>query len=139
MSFSVKGESKFISEINVTPLVDVMLVLLIIFMVTAPMLIQGENVELPESGSGNIAGESIDWVISINKNQELFFNDNKIEISYLKNYLIDKLREESSQPKVYIKGDKDVSYGAVISVMSTIKEAGIKNVGMITKPVTQDH
>lgn len=138
MGLSANGDKKLISEINVTPFVDVMLVLLIIFMVTAPMMIQGENVELPESGSGNIASESIDWVISINKSGEVFFNDDKVEFTYLENYLADKVKAESKKPKVYIKGDKDVPYGLVISVMSKIKSSGIQNVGMITKPMTTD-
>lgn len=136
MAFSQGGNNKFISEINVTPLVDVMLVLLIIFMVTAPMMIQGEDVKLPEAESENIDGESIDWIISIKKNQEIFFNDSKIELSYLENYLRDKKKREYKEPKVYIKGDKDVPYGAVISVMSRVKAAGLKDVGMITRPAT---
>lgn len=136
MAFSQGGNNKFISEINVTPLVDVMLVLLIIFMVTAPMMIQGEDVKLPEANSENIDGESVDWIISIKKNQEIFFNDSKIELSYLENYLRDKKKSEYKEPKVYIKGDKDVPYGAVISVMSKVKAAGLKDVGMITRPAT---
>lgn len=85
MGFSSKNKT-YISEINVTPFVDVMLVLLIIFMVTAPMMIQGENVDLPESGSGNIAGESVKWVITITKEGEYFFNEEKVEIDYLSDF-----------------------------------------------------
>jgi len=115
-----------------------MLVLLIIFMVTAPMMIQGENVELPESGSGNIAGESVKWVITITKDGEYFFNDEKVGINYLSGFLRDKLKSEANPPEVFIKGDKGALYGKVVAAMSEIKSAGIQNVGMITVPVSED-
>ncbi|MGE4518175.1 MAG: ExbD/TolR family protein [Desulfobacteraceae bacterium] len=137
MGFS-SNKNKYISEINVTPFVDVMLVLLIIFMVTAPMMIQGENVELPESGSGNIAGESVKWVITITKDGEYFFNDEKVGINYLSGFLRDKLKSETTPPEVFIKGDKGALYGKVVAAMSEIKSAGIQNVGMITVPVSED-
>lgn len=137
MGFS-SNKNKYISEINVTPFVDVMLVLLIIFMVTAPMMIQGENVELPESGSGNIAGESVKWVITITKDGEYFFNDEKVGINYLSGFLRDKLKSETNPPEVFIKGDKGALYGKVVAAMSEIKSAGIQNVGMITVPVSED-
>lgn len=137
MGFS-SNKKGYISEINVTPFVDVMLVLLIIFMVTAPMMIQGENVELPESGSGNIAGESVKWVITITKEGEYFFNDEKVGVDYLSDFLKDKLKSEKKTPEVFIKGDKGALYGNVITAMSQIKSAGLQNVGMITVPVSED-
>jgi biopolymer transport protein TolR len=137
MGFS-SNKNRYISEINVTPFVDVMLVLLIIFMVTAPMMIQGENVDLPESGSGNIAGESVKWVITITKEGDYFFNDEKVEINYLSDFLRDKLKSEEKKPEVYIKGDKGALYGKVVAAMSQIKSAGLQNVGMITIPVSED-
>jgi len=132
------NNKKYISEINVTPFVDVMLVLLIIFMVTAPMMIQGENVELPESGSGSIAVESVKWVITVTKEGNYYFNDEKVEINYLSDFLREKLKSEGISPEVFIKGDKDALYGKVVSAMSQIKAAGLKNVGMITLPVSED-
>jgi biopolymer transport protein TolR len=137
MGFS-SNKNKYISEINVTPFVDVMLVLLIIFMVTAPMMIQGENVELPESGSGTIAGESVKWVITVTKDGQYFFNDEKVGIAYLSDFLKDKLKTEKNPPEVFIKGDKQAYYGKIIAAMSEIKSAGIENVGMITVPVSKD-
>ncbi|MDY0131458.1 MAG: ExbD/TolR family protein [Desulforegulaceae bacterium] len=134
----LSNKNKYISEINVTPFVDVMLVLLIIFMVTAPMMIQGENVELPESGSGSIAGESVKWVITITKEGDYFFNDEKIGVDYLSDFLKNKLKSEKTPPEVFIKGDKSTLYGNVVAAMSEIKSAGIENVGMITVPVSKD-
>jgi biopolymer transport protein TolR len=138
MGYSFNGQSKYISEINVTPFVDVMLVLLIIFMVTAPMMMQGENVELPQAGSENISNETVEWVISVTKEGKIFFNDNEVESDYLENFLRDKVADKESSPQVFIKGDKNVSYGVIIKVMSEIKAAGIEKVGMITTPVSVD-
>ncbi|PID77805.1 MAG: protein TolR [Deltaproteobacteria bacterium] len=139
MGFSVNGNGKnLISEINVTPFVDVMLVLLIIFMVTAPMMLQGEKVNLPEAGSGNITREDINWIITITEDKKIYFNKSLVEIGYLQSFLQDKLEKENKSPEVFIKGDKNVPYGMVVSVMSKIKAAGIKNVGMITIPVSSE-
>ncbi|MGM0417400.1 MAG: protein TolR [Thermodesulfobacteriota bacterium] len=138
MGYSSNGKSKYISEINVTPFVDVMLVLLIIFMVTAPMMMQGENVELPQAGSENISNETVEWVISVTKDGKIFFNDNQVESDYLENFLRDKVTGKESEPQVFIKGDKNVSYGVIIKVMSQVKSAGIEKVGMITTPVSVD-
>jgi biopolymer transport protein ExbD len=102
------------------------------------MMIQGENVELPESGSGTIAGESVKWVITVTKDGQYFFNDEKVGIAYLSDFLKDKLKTEKNPPEVFIKGDKQAYYGKIIAAMSEIKSAGIENVGMITVPVSKD-
>ncbi|MDP3259752.1 MAG: protein TolR [Thermodesulfovibrionales bacterium] len=119
-----------LSEINVTPFVDVMLVLLIIFMVTAPLLQQGIDVNLPQAKGKDLPSEERITLV-IKKGGIIFMNDKPMSISEIKEKLtaISKLN-----PNVFLKADKDVPYGFVVQVMSDIKEAGIEKLGMITEP-----
>ncbi len=123
--------SSNLSEINVTPLVDVMLVLLIIFMVTAPMMQSGIEVNLPtvESKSNPSSGG---LVITITKERYIYMENQVINIflleSRVKNYFLGKQKKI-----VFIKADKDVPYGYVIDVMDVLKKAGIETVGMIVE------
>jgi biopolymer transport protein TolR len=123
-------ERNVLSEINVTPLVDVMLVLLIIFMVTAPMMKQGIDVDLPEAkGKGLPAEERL--VILMKKNGTVYLNNKKMSLPQL----VEKLRAVSKiNPDVYLKADKRVPYGEVVKLMAEIKEAGIEKLGMVTEP-----
>jgi TolR protein len=118
------------SEINVTPLVDVMLVLLIIFMVTAPLLQQGVDVNLPQAKGKNLPPEERLSIV-IKKGGEIFLNDNHVSMAELTKKLaaVSKLN-----PNVFLKADKDVPYGLVVEVMGEVKEAGIEKLGMITEP-----
>jgi len=119
-----------LSEINVTPFVDVMLVLLIIFMVTAPLLQQGIDVNLPQAKGKDLPPEERIALV-IKRDGIVYMNDNPVSLTEMGN----KLRAISKlNPNVFLKADKDVPYGLVVEVMGEIKEAGIEKLGMITEP-----
>ena len=124
---------ELMSDINVTPFVDVMLVLLIIFMVTAPMMIEGLNVDLPEATAKPLDSEKEHLVISIDKNQLIYINDFKVAVDFLGEKL-NKILQGRSDREVYLKADKNIPYGIVVQVMAEIKKAGIEQLGMITEP-----
>ena len=120
-----------LSEINVTPFVDVMLVLLIIFMVTAPLLQQGIDVNLPQAkGKELTPGERV--VITIKKDGKIYLNKTGTSINELKSKLA-----SMSDRDIFLKADKDVPYGIVIEVMGELREIGIEKLGMITESKAQ--
>ncbi|MBE0426000.1 MAG: ExbD/TolR family protein [Nitrospirae bacterium] len=123
-------ERSALSEINVIPFVDIMLVLLVIFMVTAPLLQQGIDVDLPKAKGKDLPPEERITLI-IKKDRVIYMNDNPVSIIEMRRKLkaISKLN-----PNVFLKADKDVPYGFVVEVMSEVKEAGIEKLGMITEP-----
>ena len=124
---------EFMSEINVTPFVDVMLVLLIIFMVTAPMMVQGLKVDLPEATAKPLDSEKEHLVITIDKEHQVFINDYQVTVESLGAKLI-KILQGRSDREVYLKADKSIPYGIVVQVMAEIKGAGVEDLGMITEP-----
>ena len=130
------GESGqgYLSDINVTPLVDVMLVLLIIFMVTAPMMMHGVKVNLPKTESKSIKTKEDPLLLTITIQKLVFIEDYKVELKALKKKL-KKIFANRAEKEILLQGDKDVPYGFVIKVMSQVKEAGITKVGMITEPL----
>ena len=125
--------SELMSEINVTPFVDVMLVLLIIFMVTAPMMIQGLDVDLPEATAKPLDSEKQHLVITVNKDQQVYINDVESNVEFLREKL-QKILQGRSDRDVYLEADKNISYGIVVQVMAEIKAAGVEQLGMITEP-----
>jgi len=133
MAFGGNNNS-FMSDINVTPFVDVMLVLLIIFMVTAPMMIEGVNVSLPEATSEPLSAKQDPLIITIDKNNLLYINDYQVTLDFLQEKLI-KILDGRVGQEVYLKADKNISYGVVVRVMSEIKGAGIEKLGMVTEPI----
>ena len=120
-----------ISEINVTPLVDVMLVLLIIFMITAPMLVSGINVDLPETKASPISGQDEPLVITINNKGEIYLLETKIERGVLAKKLSDILKEKKDS-RIFVRGDKKVAYGDVVNVVAEIHNAGFSKVALIS-------
>ncbi|MDX2446536.1 MAG: protein TolR [Desulfobacterales bacterium] len=128
------NNDRLMSEINVTPFVDVMLVLLIIFMVTAPMMIQGVDVSLPEATSGPLESKQEQLVVTIDQNNQVYINDFRVGIEGLKEKLI-QITKNQKADEIYLRADKTVAYGMVVYVMSEIKGAGIEKLGMITDPV----
>ena len=130
MAFKPTRHRTALSEINVTPLVDVMLVLLIIFMVTAPLLQQGIDINLPKAKGKDLPPqERINIVIK--RGGAIYMNDNPMSMTEMNKKLaaVSKLN-----PNVFLKADRDVPYGFVVEVMGEIKEAGIEKLGMITEP-----
>lgn len=125
-----------IADINVTPLVDVVLVLLIIFMVTAPVLQSGIEVNVPKTRTVKEVTEER-LVISINKQQRVFLGNDPININDIKTKLRQKIRDPQHQ-SIYIRADEDVPFGAFATVMDSIKGAGITNVSIVTQPLDQN-
>jgi biopolymer transport protein TolR len=131
-----RGNGSFMSDINVTPLVDVMLVLLIIFMVTAPMMMQGVNVSLPKTTSKPLPTEKEHLIITIDRSQQIYINDYKVALEALQAKL-KKIYEGRPDDKVYLRADKGVPYGVVVRVMSEVKNAGVEKLGMVTEPLQE--
>ena len=125
------------SEINVTPFVDVMLVLLIIFMITAPLMKAGVEIELPEVNTPNIPENEDPLIISINKNNEIFLSEKKILSKNLNAKLI-AIRNANPKVKVFIKADKVVPYETLMKVMKKIIDSNITNVSLITDQKTEE-
>jgi biopolymer transport protein TolR len=137
MAFEEQGGGA-ISNINVTPLVDVMLVLLVIFMVTAPILQQGVNINLPKVRAAALTGEEQQLVVAVTRNGQVYLNDTPTQIDQLgpKLLAILKLRPDR---QVYLRADQNVRYGEVMQVIATVKGAGVERLGMVTEPLPQDH
>lgn len=131
------GNDQFMSEINVTPFVDVMLVLLIIFMVTAPMMVQGVDVDLPKATSKALKGGEDRLIISIDDDLKVFINEQVVSVEFLTQKL-GAILENFDNRNVYLRADKKVPYGIVINVISKIKKAGVDSLGMITLPDNED-
>ncbi len=134
MAFEQRDEGS-ISQINVTPFVDVMLVLLAIFMVTAPILQQGVNVELPAVEAGPLVSDTEEHlVVAIDSEGHIHLNDTPLDLVSLDEKLaaIVKLRPDRT---VYLRADQNVVYGKVVAVMAAIRNAGIAKLGMVTEPL----
>jgi biopolymer transport protein TolR len=130
---SSRQQRSVMSEINVTPFVDVMLVLLIIFMVTAPLMQQGIEIELPETAASGVEAKEDPFVLAINKNEKILVGKTTVEIDKLREKLraIFKTRKNK---QIYIQADKSVTYGIVAETMAEVRAAGIFNIGLVTIP-----
>lgn len=127
------GRRGLVAEINVTPLVDVMLVLLIIFMVTAPMMTQGLEVNLPETTTKELRQKEEPLMISLDREGKIKLGNVSASPEYLWEQLNGMSDEEKTNP-IYLRADKDVPYGDVVVLMADIKRAGFEKLGMITQP-----
>jgi len=130
---STNGSKRLVSEINVTPLVDVMLVLLIIFMVTAPMMTQGVDVDLPETTARPLRQKEDPLLVTIRKDGQIYFNNIKLDQTLLRQQLSALSTADHEKP-IFLKADKQVPYGIVVAVMADIKDSGFDKLGMITQP-----
>jgi len=136
------GRKSALSEINVTPLVDVMLVLLIIFMVTAPLIQQGVKVALPDAKAAPIDAKEKKLVVSIDRAGKVYIADVEIggwptAIDELETKLKANAKAQADK-EIYLHADKDLKYGIVVDVMAAAQRAGINNVGMVTDPVQRE-
>ena len=132
------NRDQLMSEINVTPLVDVMLVLLIIFMVAAPMMVQGVDVNLPHVAAAPLEEKTEHLVVSIRKNGEIFIDEQAVGVAYLTRKL-QIILDELGTRDVYLRADRDVPYGKVVDIMARIKKAGVAHLGMITLPDSDEN
>lgn len=129
-----KNQSRMVlSEINVTPLVDVMLVLLVVFMITAPMMQQGIDIQLPRTATAGIETKSEPLVLTIKANKKIYWGSTAVTANSLNTKLKAHFKTQK-QKQVYIKADKSVDYGLVAEVIAEVKAAGIENVGLVTLP-----
>jgi len=128
------NSDRLMSDINVTPFVDVMLVLLIIFMVSAPMMTQGVDVALPEAVSKSLPSDAEQLMVTVNAQNTIFINDYEVSLDSLQEKLI-KILDGSRDRQVYFRADKDIAYGMAVRVMSEIKGAGVEKLGMVTEPL----
>lgn len=131
-----KIKSKPFSEINVTPFVDVMLVLLIIFMVTAPLLTVGVQVDLPESNADSIQTNDEPLEITISKKGDIFIQETEIELKELVPKLI-AITNNKFDTKIYVRGDAIIDYGRVMRVLGELSGSGFTKVALITKPLIE--
>ena len=133
MALGTNKEDQVISEINVTPLVDVMLVLLIIFMVTAPLMLNGINLNLPETKkTKGVQLENNLIVLSYNKDRELFVSEKKVKFSELISKIEDE-QKKKGQSMVFLRADEDLPYGSVAKLMSFLRRQGINKISLITE------
>lgn len=137
MDASSQREGTTISQINVTPLVDVMLVLLVIFMVTAPIIQQGVQVNLPQTKSSAILGSEEPLIVTVAKNGKIYLNDNALTLGELGQKLR-AIRKVKADKQVYLRADQEVRYGTVMKTIAEIKQAGIEKLGMVTRPPSEE-
>ena len=134
MSFQLNRSSKEpMSEINVTPFVDVMLVLLIIFMVTAPLLTVGVQVDLPESAADSLSEDQEPLTLSINSKGEVFIQEHQVEFEKVVPKIL-AISNNRTDTRIYVRGDKAINYGRVLEIMGMLSGSGFTKVALISEP-----
>ena len=134
MVFGNDYEKKMMSDINITPFVDVMLVLLIIFMVTAPLMTQGVDVNLPDTESASIKSSEDPLTLTLNKDRKVFLENSVIGIADLDAKLKNIFKYRKNK-EILLRADEELPYGFVIEVVALVKKAGVDKLGMVTEPV----
>ena len=137
MAFSMntgKGRGRYrpLAEINVTPLVDVMLVLLIIFMVTAPLMTSGVSVDLPKTNAQPLNNDSQPLTVSINASGSIFLQDEAVDLADLVTKL-QAIAQNNPERRIFVRGDKDLAYGRIMEVMGTITQGGFTKVALLAE------
>ena len=123
------------AEINVTPLVDVMLVLLIVFMITAPMITSGVNVNLPQANAKPVNSDAKPITITVNAQDQIYLQNSQVQLSNLVATL-QQISQNNNDQRVFVRGDKDVSYGDMLQVMATITQGGFTKVALLAQQPT---
>ena len=134
MAFKLKRSSReLMSEINVTPFVDVMLVLLIIFMVTAPLLTVGVQVDLPESSADSLPEEQEPLTLTINAKGEIFIQEHQVVFNKIVPKIL-AISKNRTDTRIYVRGDETINYGRVLEVMGMLSGAGFSKVALVSEP-----
>ena len=134
MAFNLnRSRNEPMSEINVTPFVDVMLVLLIIFMVTAPLLTVGVQVDLPETSADTLPEENEPLTLTINYKGEIYIQEHQVNYQKMVPKLL-AIAKNRTDTRIYVRGDKNINYGRVLEVMGTLSGAGFSKVALISEP-----
>ncbi len=131
---SHRGRYRPMAEINVTPFVDVMLVLLIVFMVTAPLLTVGVKIDLPESDAPPLPGQDEPLTVSIDSGGQIFVQETPVVIEELPAKLR-AITGEKPETRIFVRGDRNIDYGRVMQVMGAVRAAGFPRVALVTEPV----
>jgi len=127
-----RGSYVPMSEINVTPMVDVMLVLLVVFMVSAPLMTVGVPVDLPKTDASQMVGQDEPLVVSVNDKGEVFLQETKITLEQLVPRLV-AITQNKKDTRIFVRGDKAIAYGQVMEVMGTVNLAGFTRVALLTQ------
>ncbi|MBT6178840.1 MAG: protein TolR [Deltaproteobacteria bacterium] len=130
------SSGKTMNEINVTPLVDVMLVLMIIFMVTAPLIQQGVKVDLPDAKAQAMPSDEKITVLTLTKDRKVFLGEEELAWDKLRT-LLSTNKKLRTDKEVYLHADRNLPYGVVVDVMDMLKDAGVSNLGMVTDPLSK--
>ncbi len=134
MAMSASGRGRAMSEINVTPMVDVMLVLLIIFMVTAPLIQQGVAVDLPQARAPALAAKEDRVIMTVSKDRRIYVGEVEVPYAALRDRLVGNLKLKRDK-EIYLHADRSLPYGFVVDIMAVVKEAGVETLGMVTDPL----
>ncbi|HQT38850.1 MAG TPA: protein TolR [Acidocella sp.] len=127
-----RGRYKPMAEINVTPLVDVMLVLLIVFMITAPMITSGVNVNLPQASATPVQSDSTPITITVNAQNQIFLQNSQVELGNLVATL-QQISQNNQDRRIFVRGDQSVTYGDMLQVMATITQGGFTKVALLAQ------